>query len=316
MLDTYVKENKLAWDSVAIQSSKDFNYQLSSHTIEELRRALPKLNVNLAHSGELDISRYENLECDVKNVRKDFLDNGYGVVLITGLDTAVFPVLAQKSIYLMIGNLLGTLMIQNAKGEEFISVKDTGASMKSGGRYHQTKEGGSLHTDSPQFEEIPDYIGLLCMHGAKSGGQSRLISAYSVHNRMLTEHPTLLDTLYEEFHFDKRGDFEQGESPTTFQPIFKYDGSELSFRYLVDYIKAGHKLADSPLTDTKVKALNAIDRLLEDESLVVELNMEAGQIQFINNHRIVHGRRPFEDYPEEHRKRNMMRMWLKRRGVI
>ena len=103
-------------------------------------------------------------------------------------------------------------MIQNAKGEEFISVKDTGASMKSGGRYHQTKEGGSLHTDSPQFEEIPDYIGLLCMHGAKSGGQSRLISAYSVHNRMLTEHPTLLDTLYEEFHFDKRGDFEQGES--------------------------------------------------------------------------------------------------------
>jgi hypothetical protein len=95
--------------------------------------------------------------------------------------------------------------------------------MISGGRYHQTKEGGSFHTDSPQWKEVPDFVGLYCITPAKKGGESKFVSAYSVHNKMLKEHKHFLEILYQRFHFDKRGEYKSNESPTVFEPIFSYN---------------------------------------------------------------------------------------------
>ena len=39
--------------------------------------------------------------------------------------------------------------------------------MSAGARYHQTKEGGSYHTDSPHWKNVPDLVGLFCINQAK-----------------------------------------------------------------------------------------------------------------------------------------------------
>ena len=66
-----------------------------------------------------------------------------------------------------------------------VEIKDVGKSMKTGGRYHETKEGGSHHTDSPQWKDVPDYLSLFCVHNAKKGGTNLFLSAYTIHNKIL-----------------------------------------------------------------------------------------------------------------------------------
>ena len=113
---------------------------------------------------------------------------------------------------------------------------------------------------------------------------------------------------------DKRGgEFKPGEDLTTFEPIFKFDNKGLHFRYLRDYIDPGHQIAGQPLTPQQIEALDIVDNLLQDENLMVELDMEAGHMQFVNNHRIVHGRTAFEDYDDPRKKRVMLRTWIKKR---
>ena len=69
-----------------------------------------------------------------------------------------------------------------------VDIKDLGKSMKTGGRYHHTKEGGSYHTDgSHLYKNPPDYVGLLCINPAKKGGVSKFMSAYTIHNKLLDQ---------------------------------------------------------------------------------------------------------------------------------
>ena len=95
--------------------------------------------------------------------------------------------------------------------------------MKTGGRYHQTREGGSYHTDSPSMEYIC-LITLACyfvFDPAKIGGTSKFLSAYSIHNQTVYKKiEYLLEQLYNKFHFDKRGEFKENESPTVFRIYF------------------------------------------------------------------------------------------------
>ena len=183
--------------------------------------------------------------------------------------------------------------------------------MKTGGRYHQTKEGGSFHTDSPQWSRVPDFVGLLCIKPAKVGGISKFVSVYTIHNELLKLNQEFLDPLYKNFHFDKRGEFDKNELPTTFEPIFEYKDDELKFRYLRDYINDGQKIVNEPLTKEQNHILNELDKIIHDEKFSVSYNLKEYDMTFFNNNRIIHGRTSFEDYTEYEKKRYMVRVWIK-----
>ena len=170
--------------------------------------------------------------------------------------------------------------------------------MKTGGRYHQTREGGSFHTDSPQWTRVPDFIGLCCINPAKKGGESKFVSAYKIHNEMLKTHQDYLSILYEKFHFDKRGEFVDGESPTVFEPIFKFEKNFLKCRYLRNYINDGHKIQKLPLNNKQVEALDYFDEIIHAETNAAEYNLLKKDIVFFNNNRIIHGRTSFEDFDD------------------
>ena len=303
-LDKIITDEHLAWDKTLSDKREQFVVHLDSEIIQELierRNELDSINKN-------DLPLFKK---KILNFRNERLLDGVGLFVIDGICMESFSVKEKTSIYTLTSKILGELIIQNIKQEKIIEIKDVGKSMKTGGRYHETKEGGSHHTDSPQWKNVPDYLGLFCVHNAKKGGTNLFLSAYTIHNRILQERKDLLDIFYEKFYFDKRGEFKDGESPTVFQPIFELKNKKLFFRYLRNYIDAGHDIQNQPLSQPQKDALTYLDNLMHMEDITLKYDLKPGDMVFSDNHRVVHGRTSFEDYDDENLKRFVLRTWIK-----
>ena len=303
-LDKIITDEHLAWDKTLSDKREQFVVHLDSEIIQELierRNELDSINKN-------DLPLFKK---KILNFRNERLLDGVGLFVIDGICMESFSVKEKTSIYTLTSKILGELIIQNIKQEKIVEIKDVGKSMKTGGRYHETKEGGSHHTDSPQWENVPDYLGLFCVHNAKKGGTNLFLSAYTIHNRILQERKDLLDIFYEKFYFDKRGEFKDGESPTVFQPIFELKNKKLFFRYLRNYIDAGHDIQNQPLSQPQKDALTYLDNLMHMEDITLKYDLKPGDMVFSDNNWVVHGRTSFEDYDDENLKRFMLRTWIK-----
>ena len=90
-----------------------------------------------------------------------------------------------------------------------------------------TNAESSYHTDNSFGAEVLDYVGLLCLRTARSGGLSQMVSAVSVHDILRQRHPDALRTLYQPVHFDRRGGVRPGEGPTTVAPVFELSKSSI-----------------------------------------------------------------------------------------
>ena len=303
-LDKIITDEHLVWDKILTDQKQQFVVQLDSKIIEDLikrRNELDKLN-------EIDLPLLKN---KILDFRKEILLDGVGLFIIDGACLKNFSLKEKISIYTLIAKILGELVIQNIRQEKIVEIKDVGKSMKTGGRYHETREGGSNHTDSPQWDDVPDYLSMLCVNNAKKGGTNLFLSAYTIHNRIYKERNDLLHIFYEKFHFDKRGEFKDGESPTVFEPIFEFKDERLYFRYLRNYIDTGHDIQNQPLSKLQEEALTYLDNLMHMDEMVMRYDLKPGDMIFSDNHWIVHGRTLFEDYDDENLKRLMLRTWIR-----
>ena len=303
MLQKIITDKNFVWDKHTSSKLENFVVKISNNAITELKN-----NRNFLNNSE---HAFSILQKEILDFKKKFLAEGIGFFIIDGKCFTDFSKEELIEIYQNVCRILGTLYVQNNKNQKLVQVQDSGKSMKSGGRYHQTKEGGSYHTDSPQWEKVPDFIGMCCINTAKKGGESKFVSAYSIHNKMLKEHKQFLEMLYQQFHFDKRGEFESKESPTVFEPIFTYNNNQLKCRYLRDYINDGQMIQNTPLSKEQNEALDIFDKIIHDENLVVSYKLRQNEMVFFNNNRVMHGRTAFEDFEGIENKRLMIRTWIK-----
>ena len=299
-LQQIITDENLVWDKSLENKPERFFVKLTSKTIDEVKRNRKELN--------LDERNFPELKNEINELKITKILHDVGILIIDGKCFTDFSKEEIIEIYRNICKTLGTLYIQNNKNEKLVKVQDEGKSMQSGGRYHQTKEGGSFHTDSPQWKKVPDFVGMYCVNPAKKGGESKFVSVYTVHNEMLKEHKHFLKILYQQFHFDKREEYESGESPTVFEPIFTYNDNQLKCRYLRDYINDGHKIQNTPLSKEQNEALDIFDKIIHDKNLAVSYNLKQNDMVFFNNNRVIHGRTSFED---SENKRQMIRTWIK-----
>ena len=300
------------WDRESLDP-KSVRVALLADAIDEVegnRSLLVGLDITCAREA---LTQFPRLAAGLESIRGSFIENAPGFCVIDGTSTAILTDDERRGLYLLCIKALGRTLSQNAVGDHIVEVFDRGRPFSAGGRYHQTNASGVLHSDSPQWPVVPDYVALLCVRTAEQGGESKFISAYSVLERVRREHPGLVDELSQPFLFDKRGDFAAGEAPVTAAPIVTTVDGQLHFRYLRSYIDSGHRLSDVPLTDGQTAALDALDGVLSREDLVVSLRMEPGDMQVLNNHFVVHDRWPFIDHDEPERRRLMLRAWLQRR---
>ena len=57
-------------------------------------------------------------------------------------------------------------------------------------------------------------------------------------------------------------------------------------------------------------ALDLVHELANDPALHLSMSFEPGDIQLLHNHQILHDRTAYEDWPEQDRKRYLLRLWL------
>ncbi len=221
------------------------------------------------------------------------------------------------AIYWILSNLLARPVAQKITGQMFYEVMDTGAKMKPGSGIRPTVTNVDLrfHNDNAYNETPPEYVCLLCLHPAKEGGISQVMSVRTVHNALREQFPDLLPRLYKPFWYDRHAEHRPDE-PTAFAaPMFERapDGS-VRARLALSEIHAGYELRGERLDNETAAALAAVQTVFDRPEVHVELNFEAGQIQYVNNRATGHARTEFVDFPEPERKRHLVRLWLRDAG--
>ena len=240
------------------------------------------------------------------------LEAGRGFVIISAGQADRYSSKEWQSAYWLLGHLMGRPMEQNVQGTLLYDVRDTGQDVRYGARFSVTNASSTFHTDNSFGSEILDYVGLLCLNTAKSGGQSELVSGHAVEQELLARHPGVCEALRQPFHVDRRGGVRPGEEPTVRVPVFDGEGPALVIRYLRYWIEVGHEKAGLPLTADQVNALDLLDRVAGEPHLRVEFTLRPGEMLFINNRWILHNRTAFEDYAEPERRRHYVRLWVRR----
>ncbi|MBI3862971.1 MAG: TauD/TfdA family dioxygenase [Planctomycetia bacterium] len=238
------------------------------------------------------------------------LESGRGFVIFDRLPVERLSEREATGLYWLIGQFLGEPMEQNVQGTLLYDVRDTGQDLASGARFSVTSYESSFHTDNSFGEAVLDYVGLLCLRTAKSGGASQNVSGHAVCRTLQRENPGVLEILASPFHVDRRGGVREGEAPTVRRPVVAWNDSELLIRYLRYWIEAGHDKAGEPLTADQRQALDTLDGVLQRPELRVEFELQPGQIYFINNRWILHNRTAFTDHPETELRRYLVRLWL------
>ena len=230
----------------------------------------------------------------------DELENGRGFVLLRGLPVERYSDEQIKLVYFALGLHLGTPVAQNPNGDVLGTVMNVADPKDKNARVYQTNSYLPYHTDPS------DVVGLLCLRKAKAGGLSSLVSAASIYNEILSNHPEYLGVFYTHFYYAHLALDKPGVTS-----LFSYHDGKLSCRYLRQYIELGHEVMESPLSAVERDALDMFDAIMHREDLKIDMMLEPGDVQFANNYAVLHSRTDFEDHPEESDRRKLLRLWLK-----
>jgi alpha-ketoglutarate-dependent taurine dioxygenase len=242
------------------------------------------------------------------------LEHGRGFVVLDRLPIDEISEREATALYWMIGQLFGEPVVQNVQGTLLYDVRDSGQDVAQGARFSVTSYESSFHTDNSFGETVVDYVGLLCLKTARSGGVSQLVSGVTTLELLRREYPQALEALCRPFHVDRRGGVREGEAQTVLRPAIECTEPEPLFRYLRYWIEAGQEKAGEPLSHAQRQALHRFDEVLNRPALRAEFSLEPGQMYFINNRWILHNRTAFEDYGEPERRRHLVRLWLEARA--
>jgi alpha-ketoglutarate-dependent taurine dioxygenase len=249
------------------------------------------------------------------------LREGRGFVVLRGINLDRYNEDQARLLYAALGRHVGPILAQNLRGETLYSVRDEGIRMeaeygRTGVRYSKTNSAFDFHTDSPSRVSgiTPDFIGLLVLHTAKTGGESALVSGYALHNILRAERPDVLERLYQPFWVDRRAELPPGEEPVLPVPVFAFDG-RLKLRYLRFYITKGQEWKGEPLGAADREVLNVFDSVMRRPGVSVLVPLEPGDIQIISNTFLLHSRTAYEDYADPALKRHFIRLWLADRAA-
>ncbi|MEI8238370.1 MAG: TauD/TfdA family dioxygenase [Actinomycetota bacterium] len=234
------------------------------------------------------------------------LERGRGFLLLRNFPIDLLDEAETELAYAGLGCQFGTPVGQNKQAELLTHVRDERLPADAGKvRLYRTNERQDFHTDGA------DIICLLCLHRARSGGESRIVSSGAIYNEIRRLRPDLLEALYEPTGWDRQGDVPAGELPWfMLAPINDVDGVPRVF-YLGWYIRDAQRHPEVPrLTPAQSAAMELLESLANDPSFHVEMDFQPGDVQLLNNGRILHAREAYEDDEDPAARRHLLRLWL------
>lgn len=154
-----------------------------------------------------------------------------------------------------------------------------------------------------------DVIALMCVRPAKAGGVSKLASSVAVHNAMLARRPELCALLYGDYYRSRLGEELGGENAYYALPVWGLRDGRFTSHYSRTFVEAAQNLPGVPkMTADQDEALDLHAAIAEE--LCHHVALEAGDINFINNHVVYHARTAYEDDDAANSDRLLMRLWL------
>ena len=312
----HVVDGKKAWMRADIRRD-DWFFPLSADCLAELRAILVELRAHPRSVEQIDPAHFEIPACRklMRSVQAA-LDDGVRFAVVDRLPMDEISDTEAKALYWILSSLLARPVQQKLTGTLVYDVHDTGkkATPGSGVRPDQTNMDQFFHNDNSYNTTQPEYVALLCMRPAKTGGVSQVISFYTLHNELLRAHKEVIPRLYQPFWFDRQKEYLPGEPEVLSAPIFSYDG-RLKVRLGLFQAKSGCTLMNETMDEPAVTAIDTLRKIFTDEAVRFDFVMERGQIQFVNNLELCHRRTTFEDYAEPQNKRLMIRLWLRNAGT-
>ncbi len=296
----------LAWVGPDYASERNWAFRLSEADIAEIESACAfSAAQNIAFP---DISK-DNFPLPALGLRlaqlRSELHTGAGFALIKGIDVDRYSELEVRRIFLGISSHLGISVSQSFRGEYLGDVMN----YHEAGNERPYRRGGKLE----MHRDPCDIVGLLCYRQAKSGGLSRVASAAAVWNVFLDERPDLVQALLDGFKLYLTKDDRTGESPVTSIPIpvltADPDGL-LHCTFIEELARSGVEKGGESWPPLGKEALAFFDEVTQRDDVFLDMNIERGDIQYLNNRTTIHGRTDYDDWPERERWRLMFRIWL------
>ena len=175
-------------------------------------------------------------------------------------------------------------------------------------RAYATNEDLGFHTDST------DFVGLMCLHPALYGGESFVASSGLLYNFVVDEHPEYLPILHKNFPTDWRSEEPPGSPGWYPEPLYSYFGGALSATVRTGRAMSAMRFAEVPrLTADEVSCFMYFDSLPKRPGVALGMQLQTGDLQFINNFVTVHTRTAFVDDAENPtRQRHLLRLWISR----
>ena len=301
-------ERHAEWRAADVADPHEWTYYLSDPEIAELEAALATARTR--SDDLLDITKEHfplPVFADTIDGMADELINGRGFQRISGLPVDRLGPEDSSWIYWGIGLHLGVPWAQNHKGHLLGDVKDQGKSLDDPTARGNEIGGAGLgfHSDGS------DLVGLLCLDPGASGGESLISNALLCHNLMVESDPELAGVLYGGLPYDFRGEQPDGEKPYYHIPAFSRKGGRLFVRYIPQFILASQRHESAPrLTAQQRQAMKTYSALVEDPDHRVQMEFAPGDMQFVNNYHVLHGRKPYSDDADSGRVRWLKRLWL------
>jgi len=174
----------------------------------------------------------------------------------------------------------------------------------------------NVHGSATSAEQMPhtdpaDVVGLLCVRPAASGGTSRIASSMAIYDELARRRPDLIAVLERGYAHDLRGTGATPGAAVTPRriPVYSEHAGKRACIFNSKTVLAAEKKTGVPLTALEREALDAVVALALHPDFQIEMNLEPGDLQLLNNHTMLHSRTAWTD-PDPSRGRLMLRLWL------
>jgi len=308
------------WFGTDMQENPCWQFQLSQKNISEIDAGLITFKIHTSHWMEMRPEDFplSSLRSLFDKIAEE-LESGSGLARLTGLPTETYNEMELRAIWYALGLHIGNPVYQDCNGLLMRDIEDRQEDTDTLQGHHlimdddiaftsskaRTLSNGTLrfHTDRC------DVVALLCVHQAKTGGVSKISSSVTVRNLMVERHPELAEALYQPVPRSRLGEEKGGENMFYHLPVFGERDQKFTNHYSKTYIEAAHEMSAAPdITRLQWEAIECLHDISEE--VCMKMTMQAGDIQFLNNHVIYHARTAFEDDPSSKTRRKLHRLWL------
>ncbi|MBE09447.1 MAG: hypothetical protein CMM35_03990 [Rhodospirillaceae bacterium] len=300
---------RAVWTAADLASDSKWIYTLNTLECQEIAEATEFVQSDSHTPSTVDRTNFPlpQLSAALEELAKE-LHSGRGCALIRGLPVRDYDDIGLQIAYSGIAAHFGKPISQNSKGQRLAAVTDHGNDISRGNtRGYTTSAALYPHSDMCQM------TGLLCVRPAALGGESQVASSLAIYNRIRTTKPEYLEALFRGFHHDLRGEGPKAsinEVTNHRVPVFSECEGWLSCGFNPKICINGEKKRGTPVSNNEVKALEYVSEVASQPELSYELTLQAGDIQFVNNHTVLHSRSNFSDTNDPTKRRKLFRLWL------